>query len=133
MTEELEKKLNELLGLKKQMEEATAEQRKNNTLSMLEQYKKEEKRARIRTRIALLISMAFLWLGALGLGSTEIVILGHDISGTPAQYALGGTFMLFGVFIISVTALGAVIRTSKLQILGELKQFELRLIEMLKK
>ena len=82
------------------MEEATAEQRKNNTLSMLEQYKKEEKRARIRTRIALLISMAFLWLGALGLGSTEIVILGHDISGTPAQYALGGTFMLFGVFII---------------------------------
>ncbi len=32
MTEELEKKLNELLGLKKQMEEATAEQRKKKHL-----------------------------------------------------------------------------------------------------
>lgn len=133
MSEELEKKLNELLGLKKQMEEATSEQRKKNYLSVLEQYKKEARRARIRSGIALIISLVFLWLGALGLGSTEIIIMGHDISGTPAQYALGGTFMLLGVFLISVTLLGSVIRVSKLQILAELKQFELRLTEMLKK
>ena len=133
MTEELEKKLNELLGLKKQMEEATAEQRKNNTLSVLDQYKKEARRARIRSMIAWTMGTLFLLFGAIGLGSTTIIIMGHDISGTPAQYALGGTFMLLGVFLISVTLLGSVIRTSKLQILAELKQFELRLTEMLKK
>ena len=133
MTEELEKKLDELLGFKKQMEEATSEQRKKHTLSVLEKYKKEERRAGIRSRIALILGMVFLWLGAAGLGSTKIIIMGHDISGTPSQYALGGTFMLFGVFLISLTLLGAVIRVSKLQILAELKQFELRLTEMLKK
>ncbi len=133
MTEELEKKLDELLGFKKQMEEATSEQRKKNTLSVLEKYKKEERRARIRSRIALIISMVFMWFGAAGLGSTKIIIMGHDISGTPAQYALGGTFMLLGVFLTSITLLGSVIRVSKLQILAEFKQFELRLTEMLKK
>ena len=55
MTEEFEKKLDELLGFKKQMEEATSEQRKKNTLSVLEKYKKEERRAGIRSRIALII------------------------------------------------------------------------------
>ena len=133
MTEELEKKLNELLGLKKQMEEATAEQRKKNTLSVLEQYKKEARRARIRFLIGFVMSIVFLWFGALGLGSTKVIIMGHDISGTPAQYALGGTFMLIGVFITSLTVLASVIRQSKLTILVELKQFELRITEMLKK
>lgn len=131
MTEELEQKLNELLGLKKQLEETTTEQRKKNTLSVLEQYKKEARRARIRSMIALAISIVFMWIGALGLGSTTIIIMGHDISGTPAQYALGGTFILLGVFVISITLLGSVIRASKLQILAELKQFELRLTELL--
>ena len=133
MSEELEKKLNELLGMKKQMEEATAEQRKKNTLSVLKEYKKEAKRSRIRSLIALIIGMVFLLFGAAGLGSTQIMIMGHDISGTPAQYALGGTFMLLGVFLISITLLGSCIRVSKLQILAELKQFELRIIETLKK
>ena len=133
MTEELEKKLNELLGLKKQMEEATAEQRKKNTLSVLEQYKKEARRARIRFLIGFVMSIVFLWFGALGLGSTKVIIMGHDITGTPAQYAMGGTFMLIGVFITSLTVLASVIRQSKLTILVELKQFELRITEMLKK
>lgn len=133
MTEDLEKKLNELLGLKKQMEEATAGQRKKNTLSVLEKYKKEARRARIRFLIGFVMSIVFLWVGALGLGSTKVIIMGHDISGTPAQYALGGTFMLIGVFITSLTVLASVIRQSKLAILVELKQFELRITEMLKK
>ena len=132
MTEELEKKLNELLGFKKQME-VTAEQSKKNTLSVLEKYKKEAKRARIRSFIALIIGTAFIWFGAHGLGSTEIIILDHDISGTPAQYALGGTSVLLGIFLISLSLLSSCIRESKLQILAELKQFELRITEMLKK
>ncbi len=41
--------------------------------------------------------------------------------------------MLLGVFLISITKLGSVIKVSKLQILTELKQLELRLSEMLKK
>ena len=79
------------------------------------------------------MGMVFLWNGAQQLGSTTIIIMGHDITGTPVQYALGGTFMAFGIIIISITVITACIKTSKLQILGELKQFELRLIEMLKK
>ena len=133
MTEELEKKLNELLGLKKQMEDVTAEQQKKNTQFAIERYNKEAKRSLIRFLFGLIMGIVFLWNGALGLGSTTIIILGHDISGTPAQYVLGGTFMAFGILIISITVISACIRTSKLQILGELKQFELRLIEMLKK
>jgi len=133
MTEDLENKLNEILGLKKQLEEATAEQRKKNASSVLEQYKKEAKRDRIRSLIGLIMGALLLWFGALGLGSTQIIIMGHDISGTPAQYALGGTFMLLGVFLISITLLSSVIRVSKLQILAEMKHFELRLTEMLKK
>ncbi|MBN1972732.1 MAG: hypothetical protein JW787_03780 [Sedimentisphaerales bacterium] len=131
MTEELEKKLNELLGFKKQLE-VTAEQSEKNTLSVLEQYKKEAKRTRIRSFIALIIGTVFLWFGACGLGSTEIIIFGHDISGTQAQYALGGTFILLGIFLISLSLLASCIRESKLQILAELKQFELRITEMLK-
>jgi hypothetical protein len=133
MTEELEKKLNELLGLKKQLEETTAEQRKINTLSVLEQYKKEARRARIRFLIGLIMGMIFLWLGALGLGSTQIILMGHDISGKPAQYVFGATAWLLGIFIVSIAAISLRIKQSKLAILQEMKQFELRLTEMLKK
>jgi hypothetical protein len=133
MDEELEKKLNELLGFKKQLEEANAEQHKINTLSMVEKYKKEAKRAPIRSRIALAISFVFILFGSLGLGSTKIIIMNQDISGTPAQYVFGGTSMMIGFFLISITLLGSIIRATKLQILIELKQFELRLTEMLKK
>ena len=91
MTEELEKKLNELLGLKKQMEEATAQQHKVNTLSVLEKYKKEAKRSHIRKLVGFFMGIVFLFLGAVGLGSTDITIMNHNITGTPVQYALGGT------------------------------------------
>jgi hypothetical protein len=133
MTEELENKLNEILGLKKQLEESTAEQRKATASSVLEQYKKEAKRARIRYLIGFIMSIVFMLFGAAGLGSTEIIIMGHDISGTPAQYALGGTFMLFGVYVISITVVTACIRQSKLQILAEMKHLELKITDMLKK
>ena len=133
MDQELEKKLNELLGFKKQMEEATAEQQKINALSMVEKYKKEAKRAPIRSLMALAISFVFIMFGATGLGSSEIVIMGHDISGTPTQYALGGIFMMLGFLLVSITLLGSIIRAAKLQILMELKKLELRLTEMLKK
>jgi len=115
------------------MEETTSEQHKKNILSMLEQCRKEAIHARIRFLIGLIMSMVFMWLGALGLGSTKIIIMDHDISGTPAQYALGGTFMLIGVLVTSLTVLASCIRKSKLAILVEFKQFELRITEMLKK
>jgi hypothetical protein len=133
MTEELENKLNEILGLKKQLEEATAEQRKANTQTVLEEYKREAKRSRIRVVFGLIIALVFMELGALFLGSTKVIIMGHDISGTPAQYVFGGTFMLLGVCLISITVITARIKQSKLAILQEFKQFELRLMEMLKK
>jgi hypothetical protein len=133
MNEELEKKLTELLGLKKQMEEATSEQHKKNISSVLERYKKESRLSLIRSLFGLVMSIVLQLIGVLGLYSTQVVILGHDISGTPFQYFLGAIFMLFGVLIFIITVITACIRYSKLQILAELKQFELRLAEMLKK
>ncbi len=132
MTEELEKKLNELLGLKKQFEEATDERRRIATSSVLEQYKKEARRARIRFLIGFVMGLLFMWLGILGLCSTKVIIMGHDISGTPAQYVLGAIALLGGVFDVSLTVIAWCIRQSKLAILAEFKQFELRITEMLK-
>ncbi len=132
MTEELEKKLNELLGLKKQMEEVTAKQRKKNTLSVLEQYKKEARRARIRFLIGFAMGLLLMWFGILGLCSTQVIIMGHDITGTPAQYVLGAIALLIGIFDLSLTVIASCIRGSKLAILAEFKQFELRITEMLK-
>ncbi len=133
MTEELEKKLNELLGLKKQLEEATDERRRIATSSVLEQYKKEARRARIRFLIGFVMGLLFMWLGILGLCSTKVIIMGHDISGTPAQYVLGAIALLVGVFDVSLTVIASCIRQSKLAILAEFKQFELRITEMLRK
>ena len=132
MNEDLESKLNELLGLKQQMEETTAAQRQKDISSTLEQYKKEARRSRIRFVIGMLVGIAFQWLGAAGLGATKMIIMGHDISGTPAQYALGGTFMSLGIFVISITIITACIRAGNLRILAGFKQFELRLTEILK-
>jgi hypothetical protein len=133
MTEELEKKLNELLGLKKQFEEATDERRRIATSSVLEQYKKEARRARIRFLIGFVMGLLFMLLGILGLCSTKVIIMGHDISGTPAQYVLGAIALLVGVFDVSLTVIASCIRQSKLAILAEFKQFELRITEMLRK
>ncbi|HUT28799.1 MAG TPA: hypothetical protein VMX13_03320 [Sedimentisphaerales bacterium] len=132
MTEELEKKLNELLGLKKQLEEATEEQQKINTSSLLGQYKKEAKYARIRFWVGVVIGFVFIELGVIGFCSTKLSVMGVDITG-PSKFIFGALGMLVGIVIPIGAKLGLRISQSKLAILEELKQFELRITEMLKR
>jgi hypothetical protein len=132
MTEELEEKLNELLGLKKQLEEASEEQRKIDTSSVMRQYKKEAKCARIRCWVGLVIGFVFIELGVIGFCSTKLIVMGVDITG-PSKFIFGAVGMLLGIIIPISAKLGLRISQSKLAILQELKQFELRITEMMKK
>lgn len=132
MTEELEKKLNELLGLKKQLEEATEEQRKINTSYVLEQYKKEARSARIRFWVGIVIGFVFIELGVIGFCSTKLIVMGIDVTG-PSKFIFGAIGAFLGIIIPITASLGLRIRQSKLAILQEMKQFELRITEMLKK
>ena len=121
MTEELEKKLNELLGMKKQLEEITEHKKQN---AIFNQYKKEAKSARIR-----------FWVGfSLGLlGYWSFVGLAGCIYN---NNFLKFIFMGIGILCLSLPGfakLGWVIRQSKLTILQEIKESELRILEMLKK
>jgi hypothetical protein len=133
MTEELEKKLNELLGLKKQFEEITAEKQKATTSLVIEQYKKMGRRARVRSLIGSVMALVFMEFGVLGLCSTQVIIMGHDITGTPAQYIFGAIAFLFGVLCINLMVITLRIALGKYAILQEIRQFELRITEMLKK
>ncbi len=132
MTEELEEKLNELLGLKKQLEKETDEQRKINTSSVLRQYEKEAKYARIRCRVGLAIGFVFMVFGVIGFCSTKLIVMGVDITG-PSKLIFGAVGLLVGIVIPISAKLGLRISQSKLAILQELKEFELRIMEMLKK
>lgn len=132
MSEELEQKLNELLGMKKQLEELTAEKRKMNTSSTLEQYKKEARLGKIRLWVAIVISFVFLEVGAIILSSTKIIVMGTDITGH-SQYILGGTAWIIGLTIAFSASIGWRIRQSKLTVLQELKQTELRILDAIEK
>lgn len=132
MTEELEKKLSELLGLKKQLEEATDERKRMATASVIEQYKKEARNSRIRSWVGILIGLVFIELGVIGFCSTKLNVMGIDITG-PSKFVFGAIGMLLGIVIPIAAKLGLRISQSKLAILQEMKQFELRMTEMLKK
>ncbi|MHC4284900.1 MAG: hypothetical protein ACYSWZ_18310 [Planctomycetota bacterium] len=103
MTEELEQKLNELLGLKKQLEEITEGKQKTVASSVVKKYKKKT-----------ILNWVFFWL----------------------TFMLGMAFISFGLIVILILTFARMlfrIRQNKLAILQEMKQFELRITEMLKK
>lgn len=124
MTEELEKKLNELLGLKKQLEEITEEKKKAVTSEVLEQYKKEARLSLIRYRVAFGIGLAQYIV--------FVVLALRIYNNDTLKFVFIGIAVL-GLGIPMVAKLGLRISQSKLAILQEIKQFELRINEMLKK
>lgn len=121
MTEELEEKLNELLGMKRAFEAAIEEREKEGISLVVERYRKEARSSRIRFWVGLVIGIAFAELGVIAIHGTG-----------PLKFVLIGIGML-GLYIPLAAKLGLRISQSKLAILQEMKQFELRIMEMLRK
>jgi hypothetical protein len=105
MTEELEQKLNELLGLKKQLEEITEGKQATVASSVVRKYKKRTILNWVFFLLTFVLGMAFISFGLIVLQLTDGVL-----------------------YIDSPTCM-----QNKLAILQEMKQFELRITEMLKK
>ncbi len=131
MTEELEKKLNELLGLKKQLEEITEEKQKAIASSVFERYKKEARFNLIRFWVKIALGLAYFTIGMIG-----VIVCLHAIANDVPQGTYQGLMLFIGIIGFGIVIVGRLqfdtIR-SKLSILQELKQFELRITEMLKK
>ena len=122
MTEDLEKKLNELLGLKKQLEEITEEKQKTVTASVIGRYKKEARFSLIRFLVAVATGWGMVVFGT--------IIFFHT---TDVVYINCPTIIIAGLILMLVAKVCWLIRKSKLSILQEMKEFELRITEMLKK
>jgi hypothetical protein len=121
MTEELEKKLNELLELKKQLEEITEEKQKAATSLIFEQYKRKDRLVSIFFWGRYVIGMALVVIGAIAMNRMSYIQIDPF------------TIVMAGFVIAMVANLGLLISRSKLAILQEMKQFELRITEILKK
>jgi hypothetical protein len=119
VTDELEDKLKDLSALKEQLDRLSREQLEAATSAVLERYKKEAKAGRIRLWVGIMMSIVFLELGWVGLNSTG-----------PWANLLVGIGVL-GLYIPVGARLGFVIKQSKLAVLQEMKQFELRMTELL--
>ena len=119
MTEDMEKKLNELLGLKKQLEEITAEKKKADTTS---EFEGKKSKTLIYFYVCFTIFLSITLIGLIGLfmntGKNQIISLFSAIVG------FEGT-VLMRMWYHTVA--------SRLAILQEKKQLELRITEMLKK
>lgn len=124
MTEELEKKLNELLGLKKQLEEATEEKQKTVTSSVIKKYKNKARLNWIFFGLSFALGMAFVIFG---------LIVGQLTDPDGVFYIDCPTCIVVGLLILVFAKMRFSIIQSKLSILQEMKQFELRIMEMLKK
>jgi hypothetical protein len=122
MTEEMEKKLNELLGLKKQLEEITEEKKKAVTSEVFEQYKKEARLGLIRYRVAFGIGLAQYIV---------FVVLALSIYNNDTLKFVFIGIAILGLGVPMVAKLGLRISQSKLSILQEMKQFEMRITELL--
>jgi len=122
MTEELEQKLTELLGLKKQLEEITEERRQKVTSSVIERYKKEARLSLIRFCVAAALGWGMVVFGA-------IIFVQH----TDVVYINCPTIIVAGLILMLVAKLAWLIRKSKLSILQEMKQLELRITELLER
>ena len=68
----------------------------------------------------------------MALTATELRVIGYDVLTGPFKYILIGIGIL-GLYIPIAAKLGLRISQSKLAILQEMEQFELRITEMLKK
>lgn len=122
MTEELEKKLNELFGLKKLLEEVTEEKQKTVTAPVVKKYKKKTILNWVFFWLTFVLGMAFISFGLIVLQLTDGVL-----------YIDCHTCIIVGLLILIFARMLFRIRQNKLAILQEMKQFELRITEMLKK
>jgi hypothetical protein len=119
MTEELEQKLNELLGMKKQLDELTSDKKKADTTSEFEQ---RNRKTKIYYYVYLAIAVVITLLGIMG------------IQENADEYKLFALFMAIVGFETTVLMkMWYHTVTTKLSILQEMKQLELRLTELLKK
>lgn len=122
MTEELEKKLNELLGLKKQLEEVTEEKQKTVTSSVVKKYKRKAILNWVFFWLNFVLGMAFVAFGLIVLQITDGVL-----------YIDCPTCIVVGLLILVFAKIRFSIIQSKLSILQEMKEFELRITQMPKK
>ena len=122
MTEELEKKLNELLGLKKLLEEVTEEKQKTVTAPVVKKYKKKTILNWVFFWLTFVLGMAFVSFGLIVLQLTDGVL-----------YIDSNTCIIVGILILIFARVLFRIRQNKLAILQEMKHLELRITEKLKK
>ena len=118
MTEELEKKLNELLGLKKQIEELAVDKRKFDASSVFEGKKRKTK---VYFYICFAVTLGIMLFGMVGIfmntGKYQIISLFYAVLGFESN-------VLIKMWYHTIT--------TRLVILQEMKQFELRITAMLK-
>jgi hypothetical protein len=119
MSEELEKKLSELLGMKKQLEELTSEKRKSEALTTFAGKRKQ-------MNIVFWIYLAIFVVIAIG-----------GITGIETET---GSEQIFSLFVALLGCEGAIFikmwyhtTRSRLLILEEMKQFEIRMTALLEK
>jgi len=119
MTEELEKKLSELLGMKKQLEELTTEKRKNETTTTFAEKKKQ--------------MILYYWIFI----AIFVVIAIGGIVGVETET---GSSQIYSLFVALLGCEGAFFikmwyhtTRSRLLILEEMKQFEIRMTALLEK
>jgi hypothetical protein len=122
MTKEIERKLKEVLGMGKKFEEITKDEAKMDTLQITEQFKKRTRLNSVLFGIKFLLGWVLIAFG--------VICLLHN---TEVIYINSPTIIIVGVIIIITAKQGWRIAQSKLTILQEIKQFELRITEILKK
>lgn len=132
MTEELEKKLTELLELKKQFEQVNEGRRKEIVSSLANQWKKEARNSRIRFWVGVVMGLVFIELGVISICSTELKVMNVDVPDR-VRFFFGAMGVVFGIVVPSAAKLGLHLTQTRLSILHEMKQFELRMMELLKK
>jgi hypothetical protein len=119
MTEEMEKKLNELLGMKKQLDELTLEKGKLDANSAFDEQTRKIKK---HFYIWLALTIIIMLVGVIGLllnsGKYQIISLFYALLGFEGS-------ILMKIWYHTMA--------TKLAILKEMKQFELRITEILKK
>ena len=127
MTEELEKKLNELLGLKEQLEAITAAKHQGGSPSVVKRYTRRVIVTWAFYGLSVAVGVALIMLGvvAVQLGEEHPAQLAGLNLDPPACIIVGLLVVLFGKMVFLV-------RRNRLSILQEMKQFELRITAMLK-
>ena len=121
MTEELEKRLNELLGLKKQLEAITAGKYEEGGRSAVKSYKIRVILTWVFFGLSFALGMAFVILGLVALQLTDGVL-----------HLSPPTCIIVGLLVLEFGKMFFLIRRNRLSILQEMKQFELRITAMLK-